>query len=1043
MYRTSPPERLNLFNFGNTSVSRLPIFAAVAIIVLAILALLITRQIIFFDDHLQTIVFLLIVLFGYGIGSWILLGYVKRVSSELRKKSSFINKMHLSVTIIQFSLLGILLFIIYDNATNCPNFFNFCMSARIESVFVNAIASVSASVILGLFSLKFFLWYKAGNKSNVMILLFGLATTALSMSILVDAIDKILLQQVIEEKSPEGTPTESSFLYKVDEKLGGQIQYKVANSDTITYYVVPTELLPLHKFLIYLGSDPRYVIVWISVFVLLHQYYQRIGQKILKFPLKYLILLVIPLALYLIGSGLIFSLPNDDIYRFYQRIIFRSGSIGSSLLFGLAFYIIARNVQSIKVKDYLTITAIGISSVGIAYSISALQQTFGAAGHSLVLLFSYLFGMGIYSCAIFLSQDAKLRKSIRITALEQSKSLVNIGAIQLKQEIERKVLGIAKHQEETLTEQTGVRSSLTEGEMKQYLLSVLKDVKVLQRYEAILEKEKEIIRESNVFFACIRLYSILSTYNNYFEIYKDIMNKYRNGEHKGIRWVTTVDNNNLYLIKEFLNIGVKIRHVKNMPPIDFAVSDREMVTFVGGIVTINNSSKPSADIDTLQNLLVSNEPAYLDHFISFFEELWNNGIEARDRIKVIEQGLEPEFLEVLKDSKKSSEILVDIVGSIRKEGLFLLPEDKAMIRLDKLGDIIDQLINASIKGAIIKIICPITEINLHIVRKIEQYAPQIEILNGNNSPVGMVIADNAKCFRAELSEPNAENFSEAIGFTIYSNSKQSVNSFKSMFELLWKERVLVEELKKADIMQKEFINVAAHELKNPIQPILGLTEHLANKIKDKGQKELLDAVIRNAKKLKKLSENILDVTRIEGNSFVLDKQRFDLNELILNIVNDFSNQKNDVKSIKFEYDPLSDDGFEVYGDSDRIGQVISNLIENSVKFISGEGRISITAEKKKSNIASDKNDMVVVNVKDTGAGIHHEIIPLLFSKFATRSTTGTGLGLYISKNIVEAHGGKIWAQNNEGGNGGATFSFSFPFLNLKALEIHQYQKGNG
>ncbi len=1032
-------ERLNIFNFDNTRISRLPIFAAVVIIVLAIIALLVTRQIIVFDDHLQTIVFLLIVFFGYGIGSWILLGYVKRVSSELRRKSSFISKMHLSVTIIQFSLLGILLFIVYDNITHCPNFFSFCMSARIESVFVYAIASVSSSVILGLFSLKFFLWYKSDNKRNIMILLFGLATTALSMSILVDAVDKILLQQVIEVKSPEGTLPESSFLYKVDENLGGQIQYKVANSDTITYYVVPTELLPLHKMLIYLGSYPGYVIVWISVFVLLHQYYQRIGQKILKFPLKYLIMLVIPLALYLIGSGLIFSLPNDDIYRFYQRIVFRAGSIGSSLLFGLAFFVIARNVQSVKVKDYLTITAIGISSAGIAYSISALQQTFGVAGHSLVLLFSYLFGMGIYSCAIFLSQDAKLRKSIRKTAYEQAKSLVNIGAIQLKQEIERKVLGIAKQQEETLTEQTGIRPSLTEGEMRQYLLNVLKDVKVLQQYEAILEKEMEVIRGSNVFFVCIRLNSVLLTYNNYFEIYKDIMNKYRNGEHEGIRWVTTVDNNNLYLIKEFLNIGVRIRHVNNMPPIDFAVSDREMITFVGGFKTIDNRSKPSADVDTMQNLLVSNEPAYLDHFISFFEELWNNGIDARDRIKVIEQGLEPEFLEVIKDSKKSSQILVDIVGSIKKEGLFLLPVDKAMIRVDKLG-VIDHLINASIKGAVIKIICPLTEINLHVARKIERCAPKIKILNGHNSPVGMVIADNAKYLRADLSEPNAENFTEAVGFTIYSNSKQSVNSFKSMFELLWNEHVLVEELKKADTMQKEFINVAAHELRNPIQPILGLTEHLANKIKDKGQKELLDVVIRNAKKLKKLSENILDVTRIEGGSFVLDKQRFDLNELIFSIVDDFSSQKNNAKSIKFEHDHLND-GFEVYGDINRIGQVISNLIENSVKFISKEGSVSITVGKK-SDIVSDKNDMVVVNVKDTGAGIHPEIMPLLFSKFTTRSTTGTGLGLYISKNIVEAHGGKIWAKNNEDGNG-VTFSFSFPALNLKALEMPQYQKGNG
>ena len=123
----------------------------------------------------------------------------------------------------------------------------------------------------------------------------------------------------------------------------------------------------------------------------------------------------------------------------------------------------------------------------------------------------------------------------------------------------------------------------------------------------------------------------------------------------------------------------------------------------------------------------------------------------------------------------------------------------------------------------------------------------------------------------------------------------------------------------------------------------------------------------------------------------------------------------------------------------RISQVISNLIDNAIKFISKEGRITITVEKKKSNIASDNDAMVVVSVKDTGAGIHPEIIPLLFSKFATKSATGTGLGLYISKSIIESHGGKIWAQNNEDGNG-STFSFSLPTANLKVLEILPYQK---
>nr|MBA3978348.1 hypothetical protein [Nitrosopumilus sp.] len=504
----------------------------------------------------------------------------------------------------------------------------------------------------------------------------------------------------------------------------------------------------------------------------------------------------------------------------------------------------------------------------------------------------------------FFSQDAKLRTSIRKTALEQAKSLVNIGATQLKQEIERKVLGVTKQQEENLTEKSGVQSSLTDEEMRYYLSNVLRDIKVLKNYEDILKKEKEIIEESSEFLVCFRFSGIRLSYNNYFETYKKLMDRYRNGEHRGVRWVTTIDKNSIGLIKEFLKIGVQIRHVKEMPPIDFALSDKEMLAMIHGIESKSNNSIDKNDRDTKQNLLVSSEPAYIDHFVSIFNELWNNGIDAKDRIKVIEEGLEPEFLEVITDHEKALRILLEITTSIREEALVLLPNDKALIRIDKLG-VVEHLINASINGAIIKIICPITANNINIIKRIEKYAPKVGILNGNDCSVGMVITDNSRYIRTEINQPDADIFLQAIGFTIYSNSKSSVNSYKSIFELLWKERVLNDKLKKADIMQKEFINVAAHELRNPIQPILGRTEHLRNKIKDKGQMELLDVVIRNAKKLNRLSENILDVTKIESKTLELHKEYVTLNDLILSTIDDIqttsgANEYNN--SVKIELD---------------------------------------------------------------------------------------------------------------------------------------------
>jgi signal transduction histidine kinase len=237
-----------------------------------------------------------------------------------------------------------------------------------------------------------------------------------------------------------------------------------------------------------------------------------------------------------------------------------------------------------------------------------------------------------------------------------------------------------------------------------------------------------------------------------------------------------------------------------------------------------------------------------------------------------------------------------------------------------------------------------------------------------------------------------------------------------------------EQLNLHDKMQKEFINIAAHELRTPIQPLLSLTQIIRSKIKDAEQGELLDNVIKNAKRLQRLAEDILDITRIESQSLDLKKERFNLNDLILNGVQDYKNQleKDHDNNITLLYEFKNDDIFFVEADRYRLTQVISNLLNNAIKFIKeggeGGGTISITLEKKKEGNQQE----VLISIKDNGVGIHSDIIPRLFSKFATKSEKGTGLGLFISKNIVEAHGGRIWAENNSDGKVGATFYISLP-----------------
>ena len=249
-------------------------------------------------------------------------------------------------------------------------------------------------------------------------------------------------------------------------------------------------------------------------------------------------------------------------------------------------------------------------------------------------------------------------------------------------------------------------------------------------------------------------------------------------------------------------------------------------------------------------------------------------------------------------------------------------------------------------------------------------------------------------------------------------------------------RVQYEKLKESDNMKNEFINVAAHELRTPIQPILGLTEVLRSKIKEPQQQELLDITIRNAKRLQRLTDDILDVTKIESKSLNLNKELFNLNDIITNAIEDIiakiAKKSHHANLIKLAYQPHD---IFLEADKARITQVVSNILSNAVKFT--ETNIN-EEERGIINISAERVDgQAIVSIKDTGTGIDPEIMPRLFEKFASKSYQGTGLGLYISKSIVEAHGGKIWAENNNKdckGAGGATFRFSLPISKENSIK---------
>jgi signal transduction histidine kinase len=387
----------------------------------------------------------------------------------------------------------------------------------------------------------------------------------------------------------------------------------------------------------------------------------------------------------------------------------------------------------------------------------------------------------------------------------------------------------------------------------------------------------------------------------------------------------------------------------------------------------------------------------------------------------IEEGIEAN-IEVIYNPSVALDLYLNTVLLAKQEILLIFPTTNAFIRQQRTGII--HLLREIIKQQKIKVrlLMPSHKLTEETIADLKQYAQKdIDIRfikQAESSMATCLVVDRKFSLVMEIRDDLKETFDESIGLSVYSTSKAGVLSYVSIFESLWSQTELYEQLKVHDKMQKEFINVAAHELRTPIQPILGLSEVLQHQIKDNEQHILVDVISRNAKRLQRLTEDILDITRIESQSLNLKKEIFNLNEIIMSILAEYESRTGSKNNVKITFASKGD--FIVQGDRGRLAQVLSNIISNAIKFTQ-EGNIDISLERLR-----DGKD-VILSVKDTGSGIDPDIMPRLFTKFATKSHIGTGLGLYISKSIIEAHGGRIWAENNSDRTG-ATFSFSLPIF---------------
>jgi signal transduction histidine kinase len=546
------------------------------------------------------------------------------------------------------------------------------------------------------------------------------------------------------------------------------------------------------------------------------------------------------------------------------------------------------------------------------------------------------------------------------------------------------------------------------------------EIRAVKDPQEILKDTILLVRHSKQYSVCSLSDGLLYAQKYSFDTFKEVLELQKSGKHSGIRWVTniedTIDSRLLDVIKTFMDLGMQIRHVTSISPMSFGVSEKE----IG--VTIEKMRDGSLN----SSAIFSSEPAIVEQFATIFEELWNRGIDAKERIEEIKSRTKI-FIDIIQNPFEIQKRYHALVASAREYILLFLPTTTAYRREEKIG-IFEYLEDAVARGANIRILLPTDK---EIEEKIQQKLKikkgfeirKIKTTNTTEARSKILVVDNSTYLMVELKDNTKETFVEAVGSAIISNSKSTVLSYITMFDSLWTQAELYEKLEAHDRMQKEFINIAAHELRTPVQAILGYSELLQN-VSGEFAAEMLKSLTRNAYRLQSLITDILDVARIESGSLIIEKEKLNLTDLITTAIGDADNQvKVSGKQIEISYShkqmleaQKEKEDVIVEADRERILQVVSNLLGNALKF-TNQGSIEVMTEKSQNE--------VIVKVKDSGSGIDLEIFPKLFEKFVTKSDKGTGLGLFISKNIIEAHGGRIWAEKNSDGPG-ATFVFSLP-----------------
>lgn len=351
--------------------------------------------------------------------------------------------------------------------------------------------------------------------------------------------------------------------------------------------------------------------------------------------------------------------------------------------------------------------------------------------------------------------------------------------------------------------------------------------RVLEDQDEIIKEIRRLNNSANKLSICSGFGGMQLSYKYFFDSYKEIL--YKSEVHDGLRWIINIDKGNIKLVKIFLELGFQIKHINNMLPLSFGVSDKEVA------LTIEKLERGN-----ITQLLISNEPLYANHFSSVFEDLWKNGIDAAERIRDIEEGFDLDDIEVIRNPVRAQDICIDIVRSAEQELLMIFPTANTFIRQEKIG-IIQLAKKAAVEKKVkVRILTPadkVTKQKIALLKQEQQQQQEQQKQHNQQDNITidvryiervseakvatLVVADRKVCLVMEIRDDSKTNFAKAIGLSTYSNSKAGVLSYVTIFENLWIQSDLYEQLKNHDKAQREFIDIAAHELRTPIQPNLG------------------------------------------------------------------------------------------------------------------------------------------------------------------------------------------------------------------------------